>query len=106
MIRISIGTSERQISSISYLDESWINQQINRRKDDGQEICVQVVIEHNSVNMHLSTPACAKSRRGGRSPNQKESIIFDLWKKCGLKQSNFSGGNVVAFFKQLRKILE
>jgi len=35
MIRIKIGGSERQLSSINDLDESWINQQVNRRKQDG-----------------------------------------------------------------------
>lgn len=106
MIQIQIGSSERQFSSIRDLDESWINQQINRRKADGQAVCVQVSIEQTSVNIRLSTPACSKSGGGGRPPNPQEKAIFDLWDERGLNQANFSGGNVVAFFKQLRKLLD
>jgi len=106
MIRIKIGSAERQLSSISDLDESWINQQVNRRKQDGQAVCVDVSIEQNSVNIRLSTPACSKSSGGGRPPNRQEEGIFELWDKHGLNRTDFSGGNVVAFFKQLRKLLD
>jgi len=57
------------------------------------------------VNIRLSTPACRKSGGGGRPPNQQEKGIFELWDKQGLNRTDFSGGNVVAFFKQLRKLL-
>ena len=106
MIQIQIGSSERRINSIDELEESWINQQVNCRKDDGQNVCVQVAIEQDSINIRLSTPACAINGGCGRPPNQQERAIFDLWGKHGLNQSNFSGGNVVAFFKQLRRILD
>jgi hypothetical protein len=106
MIRITIGTGERQISTMGDLEETWINQQVNRRKDDGQNVCVQVAIEQDSINIRLRTPACAINGGGGRPPNQQERAIFDLWAKHGLNQTNFSGGNVVAFFKQLRNILD
>jgi hypothetical protein len=55
--------------------------------------------------MRLSTPACAVNGGGGRAPNPEEKAIFDLWKKHGLNQMDFSGGNVIAFFKQLKNIL-
>lgn len=106
MIRIKIGSSERQFSSISDLDESWITQQVNRRQADGQAVCVQVSIEQSSVNIRLSTPGCSKRSGGGRPPKPQEKAIFDLWDKRGLNQANFSGGNIVAFFKQLRKLLD
>jgi hypothetical protein len=105
MIKITIGTAEREYNSIRDIEESWINQQVNRRKDDQRNICVQVAIEQDSINIRLSTPACAVNRGGGRPPNQHEGAIFDLWNKNGLNQSDFSGGNVVAFFKQLKHIL-
>ncbi len=106
MIKIKIGSNERQFNSIRDLDESWINQQVNRRKADGQAVCVQVSIEQDSVNIRLSTPACSKSGGGGRAPKPQEKAIFDLWDGRGLNQTGFSGGNVIAFFKQLRKLLD
>jgi hypothetical protein len=41
MIKIKIGEYERMLVEA---DEQWINQQINRRRSDGQSICVIVTI--------------------------------------------------------------
>jgi hypothetical protein len=106
MIRIIIGGSERQFSSVRNIDESWVAQQVNRRQSDGQNVCVQVIIKQDSVDMRLSTPACRKGDGGGRQPRPQEEAIFDLWAERGLNQIDFSGGNVIAFFKQLRKVLD
>lgn len=38
MINVKIGDTERELNSIS---ESWINQQINRRRADGHSVCVR-----------------------------------------------------------------
>ena len=73
MIRVRIRDAERELSSVS---ESWINQQINRRGADGQSVC--------------------------RPPNRYEEQVFNLWKKRGLNQEQFTGGNLIAFLKQLR----
>ena len=105
MIRITIGSNERQFSSIRDIDESWIAQQVNRRQSDGQTVCVQVFIKQNSVDILLSTPACSKGGGTGRPPKPQEQTIFNLWDERGLNQTNFTGGNVIAFFKQLRKLL-
>lgn len=105
MIQITIGSAERQFSSIRDIDEGWINQHVNRRKNDGQNVCVEISIEEPPINMHLCTPACSVGRGGCRPPNPQESKIFELWRKQGLNQMSFSGGNVVAFLKKLRNIL-
>ena len=100
MITIKIGSDERALND---LDESWINQQINRRKRDGIVICVQVIVKTGDIDMMLSTPSCP--RGVGRKPYPKEKEIFDLWDKRGLNKSDFTGGNLIAFLKQLGKIL-
>lgn len=105
MIRIIIGGNERQFDSIHDVDESWIAQQVNQRQSDGQNVCVRVFIKQGSVDIQLSTPACSKGGGGGRQPRPQEEAIFDLWKERGLNQTDFSGGNVIAFLKQLRKLL-
>jgi len=104
MIQIIIGSSKRQFNSVRDIDESWIAQQVNRRQSDGQDVCVQVFIKKDSIDIRLSTPACSKGG-GGRRPRPQEEAIFDLWKERVLNQIDFSGGNVIAFFKQLRKLL-
>ena len=103
MIRITIGSSERQLKSSLDLDESWINQQINRRREDGQQVCVKVKIRTDSLDFTLATPTC--EGLGGRRPKPHEQEIFDLWKKRGLDKKDFTGGNLVAFIKQLKRLL-
>ncbi len=96
-IRVRIGTSERNLYSA---DESWINQQINCRRQDMQRVCVRVFIKDNFLNMELSTPGC-DGGGGGRPPNSQEERIFDLWNRLGLNRPEFSGGNLIAFLKQI-----
>ncbi len=105
MIRIRIAGLDRDFSDdLRDLDESWINQHINRRKADGLQVCVQVEIEVDSLHILLTTPGCPTGG-GGRSPNAREQEVFELWRKLGLDSSDFSGGNVIAFLKQMRRNL-
>lgn len=97
-IRVRIGETERGLYEA---DEHWINQQINRRRHDGQRICVRVFIKDGFLNMILSTPGCPNSGSGGRPPNPHEKRIFDLWNKLGLNKPEFHAGNVTAFLKQV-----
>lgn len=86
-------------------DESWINQQINRRRADGQVVCVRVNIQKDDLNMGLSTPTCGSMCGGGRPPNNREKRVFDLWDQRGLNDVEFTGGSLVAFLKQLSRLL-
>ena len=106
MIRITIGTEHRNINSLRDMEESWVNQQVNGRQHDGQAVCVQVSFELDHINFGLSTPACSRGGCLTRPLQPKEKEIIDLWDKHGLNQNGFSGGDVVAFFHQLRKIVD
>lgn len=101
MITISIGPERRTIDEA---DEAGITQQINRRRSDGAVVCVQVQIREADVNMTLATPTCAGGP-GGRPPNARERQIFELWAQRGLDQTDFTGGGVVAFLRQVRRLL-
>jgi len=98
MIKVQIGESELELSNTT---ENWINQQINRRRADGLSVCVRVKINYSCLNMMLSTPTCPTGCSGGRAPNRYEKEVFDLWEKRGLNKEYFTGGNLVAFLKQL-----
>jgi len=102
MIKIKIGEVERDLSNA---DESWINQQINRRRDDGLSVCVRVIIKENDLDMILSTPTCRSRGGGGRPPRPREKTVFDLWNQRGLNDPDFTGGQLIAFLKQLKRIL-
>ncbi|MBU4258550.1 MAG: hypothetical protein KKI12_12840 [Proteobacteria bacterium] len=102
MIRIRIGETERELGNV---DESWINQQINRRRADGQTVCVKVTVHEDNLNMVLSTSTCGANGGGGRPPRLREKEVFDLWNQRGLNDADFTGGNLVAFLKQLKRLL-
>lgn len=100
MIEIRIGDSTRDLQS---LEESWITEQINRRRAAGEPVCVQVIFRTPELNMALSSSGCAGSGGGGRPPNAQEKSIMDLWGKNHMDSSDFAGGNLVAFLKQLKR---
>lgn len=100
-VTIKIGTESRILSDAR---EDWINEQIRRRRAEGP-VCVLVHIEGQGVDITLMTPACSSGPGGRRRLTNLESEIVELWKKRGLNEPDFSGGNVVAFLRQLRKLL-
>lgn len=100
-ITVRIGGETRNLEEAS---ESWINQQINRRRAEGQNVCAEVSISTSGLNLRLATPGCG-SGGGGRPPTANERAVLDLWSKLGLLSSDFTGGNLVAFLKQLRRLL-
>jgi len=102
MVTIRIGDETRNLSDAS---ESWINQQINRRRDDGQNICIEVSISSGGLNLRLATPGCGSGGGGGRPPNANEREVLDLWSKRGLNSRDFTGGSLIAFLKQLQRHL-
>ena len=101
MVKIKIGSEERNIEDV---DSSWINQQINRRRKDGP-VCVRVTINDDAINMVLSSGDCPRAGGGGRPARPQEKKVFDLWDKHGLNEADFPGGHLVAFIKQLPKLL-
>jgi len=107
MLTIRISDSSRDFEDTRVIDEGWINQQINQRRRDGVRTCVRISIRNDipDVNMTLASGGCASSGGGGRPPNPYESRIFDLWDEMALHKPDFQGGSVIAFLKQLRKII-
>jgi hypothetical protein len=102
MITIRIGDASKDFNSA---DPQWINQQINLRRQAGENVCVQITIHEGELSMVLATPTCGSGGGGGRPPTNHEAAIFKLWDDRGLKDNNFTGGNVVAFLQQLKKLL-
>ena len=98
-VQVEIGGETR---SLGEADEQWINDAINRRRRDGISVCVRVLIQDSDVDLALSTPGCPVSR-GSRPATVEEQPILDLWRKRRLDQAGFTGGDVVAFLKQLTR---
>lgn len=102
MISIRINGEERQYSNGI---EPWINEQINRRRQNNGIVCTEVNVNMAPLNMLLRTSGCVTSAAtgGSRPPTSAEQRIFGLWASLGLNDPNYSGGQVVAFLKQLRR---
>ena len=84
MIKVRIGESERELNDAT---PQWINEQISRRRKDGANVCVRVLINSGSVNLALSTPTCGEGG-GGRRPNPQESELLSLWEKLHLNTAH------------------
>lgn len=103
MITVQIGEETRTLEDAS---ESWINEQINRRRRDGLPICVIVTLNRADAQVTLRSPGCGGGfgGGGGRPPNAKESHIIQLWERRRLNSEEFTGGNLVAFLKQIKRL--
>ncbi|TVT47100.1 MAG: hypothetical protein FHK82_18215 [Sedimenticola thiotaurini] len=97
--KIIIGSSERDINNI---EPNWINEQINRRRNEGVPVCVRIIIEKGDINISLATSDCPSSAGIRRTLTGAENEILNLWNRLHLSETNFSSGNLVAFLKQLR----
>ena len=103
MIEIEIAGIRRNESEVS---ESWVNQQINKRREASLPVCVRVYIKENHLDIMLSSPECPTKGKSKNSPlTKQEEMILSLWKKYKLNTNQFYGGNLVAFSKQVDKYL-
>lgn len=97
MITVQIGDETRVIANAT---QRWITEQIVRRQRNNDPVCVRVHIQKGQLDAWLITPDCPSS--GGRQPpDPREREIYDLWKKHRLNQPDFTGGNLVAFLRQI-----
>lgn len=98
-VRIVVGSSEREIKNI---DPNWINEQVNRRRNEGVPVCVRILIDEGDINLSLTTSDCPSSGGVRRTLTGSENEVLNLWNKLHLSETDFSSGNLVAFLKQLR----
>lgn len=103
MVTIQIG--DGPVMKQSEIREGWVNQQISRRKQEWQSVCVKITISSSTVDMLLATPGCAGTGSSRHVPPLEEKRILDLWVAQGLNSTNFTGGSVVAFLHQLERAL-
>jgi len=101
MIQVRIDTADYDLKDVT---ESWINEQINRRRADSVPVCIQVIIRTSNINIALSTPGCGGGN-GGRPPNEQEEAILDLWSHMHLNKENFTGGNMIAFLERVQSYI-
>src|ERR1700722_4417719 len=101
MYTVKIGSNEKPLNEVT---ESWVVHQVHERRENNQSVCAQVILKDSSVDMILSTPACGGGG-GGREPNHKEHEILRLWNVRHLNVQDWAVGELIAFLKQLSKLL-
>lgn len=99
--RITIGTDDRSLCDI---DESWIAQQILRRRQNGAPVCIVVKIESNGQSMTLASAGCARGGGNGSwIPSPQQQQIINLWNRHNLGANDIKPGELIAFLKQVCK---
>jgi hypothetical protein len=99
MITIHIGGSERQLADAS---SSWVKEQINRRRQNNEVVCVRVQIDNPpSIKLGLITSDCVSNGYSTRSLTPQEQYIYDLWTKHRLHEPNFSASELVSFLGKI-----
>ncbi|MHB8976612.1 MAG: hypothetical protein ACYDAI_08035 [Trichloromonadaceae bacterium] len=100
--RIRIGQDERELPQA---DEHWIVSRIKQEEANQGSVCIRVFIKVGDVDITLNSGGCPAGGGGERQATPKELELFDLWNKLGLKTSEINGGKVIAFLKQIRRIV-
>ena len=100
MITVCVDGIEKAINDVS---ESWLIEQILRRRADNVSVCIRVRICIGDINATLATSGCP-GRGGGRRPNPHEQRILNLWAKHNLSDDNFAPRQLVAFLNQVQSL--
>lgn len=102
MNSIKIGNEQRPLAEV---DAQWITQQINGRRKDGMVVCVVVEITAGDIDVRFATPTCGGRGGGSRHLTALEHQALDLWQQHHLNNEKFSPGDVVAFVRQVLRLI-
>lgn len=98
MVEVQIGDVKKDIKDAP--PPSWIREQLDRRRREGESVCVQVFIDKSPLHMRLATPDCPRAV-GTRRATAQEQEIFNLWEIRRLNNPDFTSGNLIAFLRQI-----
>lgn len=102
MIEVIINEIRRKLSEAT---PDWITNQIKGRHNDGESVCVQVIINTGRANMSLTAGVCGSTGGGGTwTPNPIEEKIYSLWKKLNVSQAPINSGRLIAFLEQVQRV--
>lgn len=102
-VALRIGAEEKQWCSVT---ETWIRDQLERRRAGGQNVCVQLIVRGGEINLLFSSPGCGSGGGGGRSVlKPAESRILEIWNEMHLNSADFSAGNVFAMLRRVHQVV-
>lgn len=102
MIKVRIGTVEREGDSPTDFDAGWIGQEL-AQSGAPDSVCVMVTIDTSNIKMVLASSACPPSR-GGRELYPDEQRVYDLWAQFALDGSRTTQHQLLGFLQQLRNL--
>ena len=82
MISIRVGEQERDVRAIEY---AWISEHIERRRADGSDPCVVLIVQEGDTNLVFTCGECPVFKRQLESPRPEEEGLFEMWAEHGLK---------------------
>lgn len=94
---VTIGDSQRAIDDA---DAQWITEQLNRRRQAGEAVCVRVAINTGNIDFTLASGDCPTGGGMGRRLTPEEEDVLASWRRFGLDDSDFPPGKLVAFLQQ------
>jgi hypothetical protein len=106
MIDVKIGGTEHSWTSAGQIDDGWVNGRIRELHATDNNVCVLVRIEQEQINLVLATPGCPAGDAYPRRLTTDEQHVVELWKDRGLEKRGFGPEQVIAFFRQLRNLLD
>lgn len=106
MIKVKIETVERVYDKFGEIDEGWIIQEIKRLRRDSQSVCILVTVKEYPVDLILPVGSCTVMGEGGRPLKLEEQRIVEAWERHQLNRADFREGELIAFLKQLGRLLD
>ena len=107
MIKVKVGGTELAYDSVREVEESRILGMISALRREGQPVCVLVTVEQYPVDLLLPAGACTGMSNGVRRPlKPEEQRIIEVWERHKLNRADFHEGELIAFLKQLRRLLD
>lgn len=98
MIRVTVAGHEHDLDHVQI---GTLVQQIARRRNDGEAVCVQVHINFPGIKAAFSTPECPRIKHRPAKPS--EQPLLDAWRKHGLDEANFPPGALAAFLNEVKR---
>jgi len=98
MITIQIGNEERELGKA---EDSWIAEQIDKRRKNGESVCIVIDIATPTINITFATKDCQREGGVGNFTAQEQRVI-DRWRELRLTESEFTMGQLSAFLNDLK----
>ncbi len=99
---VSIAGNDRYLREV---EPSWVNQQINRRRAQGDPVCVRVTFRTRSGEWSLATQSCPRMEGGYFDPQDRlEKAIIELWGRERLNSGDFNGADLNNFIRQVERL--